>query len=124
MKKIIFGGASAILALAGFSAFKAANKTANTYYWFEINSGQSTKIVNGKPALLNDQVAFNSVATTIASGAGVCDKTNTYFCLVGFTAAQVSKAGSSFILATLAGAVTPKTAPNGTGHTQYVRGVQ
>lgn len=119
MKKIIFGGAAAILAVIGFSAFKSAKTTTGTYYWFEINSGESFAI--GSPvALSNADVAFiDVVGSTVASSS--CDKTQTFQCLVGYTASKVTGTPGSYTLKTVNGNLLPTTAPHGTGKSIYVR---
>ena len=123
MKKIIFGGASAALALIGFSAFKTANKTATTYYWFEIKSGEAPKVSSGPVGTISaSNVTFALKATTVPSSNNICDKTNTYFCLIGFTAGQVVASGTSFTLANPI--TTPVTAPSGASHLQYVRSLK
>ena len=123
MKKIIFGGASAALALIGFSAFKTANKSATTYYWFSVNENQSEKITAGQLGLISSsQVTFQLKATTVPTTNNVCDKTNTYYCLIGFTASQISGSAPSFTLKNVT--TVPITTPTGPSHTQYVRSLK
>lgn len=99
MKKIIFGGASAALALIGFSAFKTANKTVTSYYWFNIASNDSKPITGSLGNVLSGDVTFVTNATTVSTSNTLCDKTNNYYCIIGFTANQVEASGtSSFVL--------------------------
>jgi hypothetical protein len=98
MKKILFGSASAILAVIGLSAFKSSKATI-TYYWLTsadlTTRGQG--LING--SLLSDKSGLDQ---DIAFGTGIkvrstsssstdpysCGSTGTY-CSLAFTASQI-----------------------------------
>lgn len=87
MKKIIFGSASAILAVVGFSAFKTAKTSATTYYWFQIiNPGTGL----GDNAILdNAEATFIQRSQTLSAVATPCDQVKGSQCAVGFSVGQI-----------------------------------
>jgi len=87
MKKILFGSASAILAVIGFSAFKTAKTSTITYYWFSFTE-EGAPI--GDPVVLNNSDAtFILRATTLSIASSPCNETAVSQCVVGFTASQI-----------------------------------
>jgi len=125
MKKIIFGSASAILAVIGFSAFKSAKTSTTTYYWFQLAAGDTQLGVN---EVLNnsDGLTFLQRSTTLPTSVGTCDHNAISQCVVGFTANQIfTTSGETKVLKTHgvdpsvgAASQTSKTAPTGPA---YVR---
>ena len=122
MKKIILSATSAILSLAGFSSFKTVNNTATTYYWFIIATDKSTPVNRFILSIPSAYVTFQLKATVVPSTSALCNKTNTYHCLIGFTAGQVAASGDSYVLRNPT--TIPITQPTGSGNLQYVRSTQ
>ena len=84
---MIFGSASAILSVIGFSAFKTAKKSVNTYYWFYI-------VFDGSPlgsnvALNNSNSGFVERATSLNILESPCNGVQTTQCVVGYTSTQI-----------------------------------
>ena len=88
MKKILFGSASAILAVIGFSSFKSNKGSAGpSYYWFEVpgtvlktNTHATFTQIGGASAFL----AFEQQQNIDVSCPGGND-----ICLVGYTLGQI-----------------------------------
>jgi hypothetical protein len=97
MKKILFGSAAAICAVAGLSSFKTAKKSfVTTYYWHVIDgSGSKTVFLNAD---------LDSYYGTTAPVSNPCTAGTVAKCVVGFTAAQLTGIGSNTILKTSTGA--------------------
>ena len=103
MKKIIFGSASAILAVIGFSAFKTAKSTATSYYWFElVNIDQPL----GNRTLTNPGASFIKLSQTITAATTPCDEVVNFQCIVGFTEGQIFKTTGGAIVLKTAGVVS------------------
>lgn len=82
MKKIIFGGASALLAVVGFSSFSATKKFATSYYWFSTAKSPSLTIVS-----------FERFAQT----PGLTCNGGPDFCAVAYTFGQVQTDGAGHV---------------------------
>lgn len=105
MKKIIFGSASAILAVVGFSAFKSAKTSTTTYYWFTADADNLT--IGVKTDFTNSSAAFaNTISSTVAPSSAICNKEQEHQCLVGFTAGQIFINGSGTKLLKTSGVVS------------------
>jgi hypothetical protein len=93
MKKIIFGSAAAIIAVAGFSSFKAhkASKT-NTYYWL-------VKTGDGGASPFHNADLSTYFGTTEPTNP-TCTTGTSFDCVVGFITSQVTGIGSSTKLKT------------------------
>lgn len=89
MKKIIFGSASAILAVIGFSSFKNTKAAGPSYYWF--NASGSALPVSTPTDITFSQagtyVAFETVSAALETNTcgGATD-----LCLVGYTLSSIS----------------------------------
>ena len=89
MKKIIFGSASAILAVIGFSSFKSTKATDSTYYWFKLGTNllpvaetnPSFTAIGGKANYLGhkEQTALSQSCTE-----------STDLCIIGYTLTAIS----------------------------------
>lgn len=97
MKKILFGSAAAICAVAGLSSFKSVKKSfVSTYYW-EVATGSG-----GKTTFVNADLSTyygTAAPTSNPCNAGLAAK-----CVVGFTTSQVTGIGVNTILKTSNGA--------------------
>lgn len=100
MKKIIFGTASAILAVLGLSSLKEAKTSATTYYWFVINSAGQP--LGDNQSLSNSDATFRQESTSLLAIISLCDGEHNYQCAVGFTANQIftTTIGGSKVLKT------------------------
>lgn len=92
MKKYVL----AILVLAvgiGFSAFtildKKTEKKQDTYYWFQADPG-----AGDQSDFIDDEVAYSSGPST--NPPSVCEVSNTYKCIVGFSSSQVTFSGGTY----------------------------
>ena len=91
MKKILFGSAAAIMAVVGFSAFKAHKTAVTEYYWFHV-SKTGTPAINA--AFKNVNVISYQGTTTSASIPVVACGGTTEFCGAAFLTSQVVTNGS------------------------------
>ena len=85
MKKYLLGVFAIALAI-GFSAFTTSKvhsaKTSTTFYWFEAaqNTGSQSTFVDA-------DVSY--IQASASAPTGICSGTQTYKCVLGFTASQV-----------------------------------
>ena len=85
MKKILFGSASAILAVVGLSAFKTAKTTATTYYWLDVIQNVSTGTVNlaktteAGIVTVNGGIYSGVAATTLLFATAITAESNPLF---------------------------------------------
>lgn len=122
MKKIIFSAVSATLSMIGFSAFKTANKTFNVYYRFSINVFESASTANPIGEVYNSDINFIIKATTLPASDFICNESNNYYCVIGFSAEQVESIANYFVLKNTY--TVPATAPKGLLNIRYVRSSQ
>ena len=87
MKKIILGSASAIIAILSSSAFKSAQSSATTYYWFQIKNGGTP--IGHNVVLNNSNATFVQQSTTLLTADSPCNEVKVTQCVVGFTSAQI-----------------------------------
>lgn len=81
MKKIIFGSASAILAVVGFSSFKSNKAVQTSYYWFQLPAGTSLSVTHPAFAGENAYKGFgqqSTIAFDPCTGSGD-------LCIIGYT---------------------------------------
>ena len=104
MKNILFGSASAILTVVGFSAFKTAKTTATTYYWLYVIQDVPTATVSldktTEVVIITINGGFYSgpAATTLLFATASAEESNPSFiacsnggpnyCMAGFTSSN------------------------------------
>jgi hypothetical protein len=89
MKRIIFGGVSAILGVISFSGFKTV-KTTGPYYWFSLPEPLYSYYNNPTIGDLWYRGFSDNVPFGISCAGGE------YYCIVGYTYDQVFTGGISF----------------------------
>ena len=99
MKKILFGSAAALCAVAGLSSFNSSRPSTTFYYWRVIaGSGSKASFIN------SDLSTFYS---TTKPTSNPCASSGTKKCVVGFTVAQITHVSGITILKTNSG-LTPQ----------------
>ncbi len=91
MKKYVLAILVVVVGI-GFSAFsvldKKKEKQQTTYYWFLTDAGSGDQ-----SDFIDDEVAYSSGPST--NPPSVCEVSNTYKCIVGFSSSQVTFSGGT-----------------------------
>ena len=104
MKKILFGSAAALCAVAGLSSFNSSRPSTTFYYWSVVTGS------GAKSTFLNSDLSTYFSTTKPSSNPCI---PGPFKCIIGFTIAQVTHAGAVTILKTNSALTpqAPKTEP-------------
>ena len=100
---IAVGIAISMSAFTGVKKEEKAKGNFTDYYWFEVKSG-----FGAQNAFKNAELTYHN-AIQPSAPTDLCQSSSTYKCIVGFSAAQVTNTGSTYVVNDVGGStsITP-----------------